>query len=98
MRDMSDESLLLGQLAAAENQQALGELLDQHRVRLGHMVRLHLDRRVRRRIDPSDVIQKAFVEAARRLGEYVKNPSATFFVWLRQLAVQRLQMFHRHHW
>jgi RNA polymerase sigma-70 factor (ECF subfamily) len=27
----------------------------------------------------------------------VKNPSVTFFVWLRYLAAQRLQMLHRHH-
>jgi RNA polymerase sigma-70 factor, ECF subfamily len=97
MLDASDDPLQLVQSAADGNQQALGELLDQYRGRLRRMVRLRMDRRVRGRIDPSDVIQETFVEAARRLGDYVKNPSVAFYVWLRYLAAQRLQMLHRHH-
>src|SRR5689334_11532551 len=92
-----DDPLPLVRSAAAGNLPALGELLDQYRGRLRHLVRLRMDRRIRGRIDPSDVIQETFVEASRRLGEYAKNPSVTFFVWLRHLATQRLQMLHRHH-
>lgn len=61
------------------------------------MVQLRMDRRVRGRVDPSDVIQETFIEAARRLKEYVDDPSVTFFVWLRYLTAQRLQTLHRHH-
>ena len=61
------------------------------------MVRLRMDRRVRARVDASDVIQDTFAEASRRLNDYMKNPSVTFFVWLRYLATQQLQMQHRHH-
>jgi RNA polymerase sigma-70 factor (ECF subfamily) len=61
------------------------------------MVHLRMDRRLRARVDASDVIQETFAEASRRLNDYVKNPSVTFFVWLRYLAAQQLQMLHRHH-
>jgi RNA polymerase sigma-70 factor (ECF subfamily) len=97
MADGSDDLLQLLHSAANGNQPALGELLDRYRGRLRHMVRLRMDRRIRGRVDPSDVIQETFVEAFQRLGEYLKNPSVTFVVWLRYLAAQRLQMLHRHH-
>jgi RNA polymerase sigma-70 factor, ECF subfamily len=97
MLDGSDDLLQLLQSAADGNQPALGELLDRYRARLRHMVRLRMDRRVRARVDASDVIQDTFAEAARRLNDYLKNPSVTFFVWLRYLAAQQLQMLHRHH-
>jgi len=97
MVDGSDDLLQLLQSAADGNQPALGELLDQYRTRLRHMVRLRMDRRVRARVDASDVIQDTFAEASRRLNDYMKNPSVTFFVWLRYLAAQQLQMQHRHH-
>ena len=97
MSDGPKELFQLLQSAAGGSQPALGELLDRYRARLRHMVRLRMDRRVRGRVDPSDVIQDTFVEASRRLSEYVNNPSVAFFVWLRYLAAQRLQMLHRHH-
>lgn len=97
MVDGSDDLLQLLQSAADGNQPALGELLDRYRTRLRHMVRLRMDRRVRARVDASDVIQDTFAEASRRLDDYMKNPSVTFFVWLRYLAAQQLQMQHRHH-
>ncbi len=43
---------------------ALGEFFDLHRERLRRMVRLRLDRRLQGRIDPEDVLQEAFVDAA----------------------------------
>jgi len=95
--DESDDFSELFETAAGGGQAALGELLDRNRTRLRRMVRLRMDRRVRGRVDPSDVIQETFVEAARRFSEYAKQPSVPFFVWLRFLAVQRLQMLQRHH-
>jgi RNA polymerase sigma-70 factor (ECF subfamily) len=96
MLDDSDQLRLL-ESAAGGSQAALGELLDQYRQRLRNMIRLRMDRRIRPRVDPSDVVQDTFVEASRRLGDYLNDPSVTFFVWLRYLAGQRLSMLHRHH-
>ena len=61
------------------------------------MVALRLDRRLQGRIDPSDVIQEAYLEASARLAEYLRNPSMPFFLWLRFLAGQKLVTLHRHH-
>jgi RNA polymerase sigma-70 factor, ECF subfamily len=58
---------------------------------------LRLDRRLRGRVDPSDVLQEACLDAARRLPEYRKNPTMPFFLWLRFLAGQRLVDEHRKH-
>jgi RNA polymerase sigma-70 factor (ECF subfamily) len=77
--------------------QILGELLMRHRDRLKRMVALRLDRRLQGRIDPSDVIQEACLEASKRLPEYIRNPSMPFFLWIRFLTGQKLVTLHRHH-
>jgi RNA polymerase sigma-70 factor, ECF subfamily len=96
MKDSGDTILLLRQ-GAAGDQNALVELWDRHRERLKRMVRLRLDRRLQGRLDPSDVLQEAFLDFARRAGEFAENPEVSFFLWLRTLAGQRLQMLHRQH-
>jgi RNA polymerase sigma-70 factor, ECF subfamily len=81
----------------AGEQRALGELFAAHRERLRRMVQLRLDRRLQGRIDPDDVLQEAFLDAARRLGEYTANPANPPFIWLRYLTAQRLATLHRIH-
>jgi RNA polymerase sigma-70 factor (ECF subfamily) len=83
--------------AVGGDQQAWGQLLSRHRDRLRRMVALRIDRRLRGRVDASDVIQEASLEAARRLPEYLKNPTMPFFLWLRFLTGQRLLEQHRIH-
>lgn len=85
------------QQAGWGNQQQLGELLAGCRGRLRQMVELRLDRRLQGRVDPSDVIQEAFLEASSRLEEYLRNPSMPFFFWLRFITRQKLMVFHRRH-
>ncbi len=49
-------------------------------------------------MDPSDVIQEAYLEATRRWPEYLREPKPMpLFLWLRFLAVQALQVLHRKH-
>ena len=83
--------------AGAGDVRALADVLEQNRERLKRMVRLRLDHRLRGRLDPSDVVQEASLDAARRLPEYVAAPAVPFFLWLRQLTAQRLIDVHRHH-
>ena len=75
---------------------ALAAMFDRHRGRLEKMVRLRLDSRLQGRIDPADVLQDAFVDAARRLPEFAGN-AMPLFLWLRFLTSQRLQLLHRQH-
>ena len=77
--DPSESSDLLGR-AGQGDAQALGQLLDTHRKRLRRMVRLRLDPRLQGRIDPSDVIQEAYLEAAERLAAYLRDPKMPFFL------------------
>jgi RNA polymerase sigma-70 factor (ECF subfamily) len=83
--------------AAQGDRQVLGALLDRDRSRLRRMVALRLDRRLQGRIDPSDVIQEAQLEASDRLDEYLRNPTMPFFLWLRLITGQRLLALHRRH-
>jgi len=92
----SETTRLIAQ-AVRGDRRALGELLGRHRERLHRMVALRLDRRLQGRVDPSDILQDACLDAARRLPEYHQNPTMPFFFWLRFLTGQRLVDEHRRH-
>jgi RNA polymerase sigma-70 factor (ECF subfamily) len=79
------------------DERALVELFARHRDRLRRMVRLRLDRRLQGRVDPSDVLQEAHLEVARRAGEYLADPAMPPFLWLRFITGQRLLDAHRKH-
>jgi len=84
--------------AARGDRAAWGSVLAQHRERLQRMVALRMDRRLQGRVDPSDVIQDAYLEAARRLPEYIQESAPMpLFLWLRYLTAQALQTVHRRH-
>ncbi len=83
--------------ACGGDRQALAEVFEHYRQRLGQTVRLRMDRRLLGRIDVSDVLQDAYLDAARRLPEYVAAPDVSLFLWLRSLTTQRLIDLHRHH-
>jgi RNA polymerase sigma-70 factor (ECF subfamily) len=85
------------QLAAQGDEPAVSSLLSRYRDRLRKMVQLRLDRRLFGRVDASDIVQEATIEAVRRLPEYVETRPMDFFLWLRQLAAQKLIDAHRHH-
>ena len=94
--DRSETTQLI-ERAVRGDQRALGKLLGRHRERLRRMVALRLDHRLQGRVDPSDIIQEACLDAARRLPEYQKSPTMPFFLWLRLLAGQRPVGEHRKH-
>jgi RNA polymerase sigma-70 factor (ECF subfamily) len=83
--------------AAAHDAAAVGELFELYRDRLRRLVRIRIDRRLQGRLDPSDVLQDAFLEYARSLPEYVKNPEAPFYLWLRCITGRKLHALHRRH-
>jgi RNA polymerase sigma-70 factor (ECF subfamily) len=76
---------------------ALIELFAHHHNRLKRMVKLRLDRRLRARIDPSDVLQEAYIDIARRSKEYMANSSMPVFLWLRWITGEKLLFLHRQH-
>ena len=99
MIELPDESETgrLVQQAAAGDQHAWTLLLTQHRERLRCLVAVRMDRRLRGRVDPSDMIQEACLVAAKQLPNYAANPQLPFYLWLRWLTGQRLIDQHRRH-
>ena len=83
--------------AKSGDEAALGTLFTHYRERLRRMVRLRLDRRVYGRLDPSDILQDAYLDVARRFPEYAAAPTVPFYLWLRALTGQRLIDLHRQH-
>jgi RNA polymerase sigma-70 factor (ECF subfamily) len=60
-------------------------------------VELRLDAQLQARVDQSDVVQEAQMEAVRRLDAYLVDSPMPFRLWLRQIAQDRLVMLRRHH-
>jgi RNA polymerase sigma-70 factor (ECF subfamily) len=91
-----DTDVLLARVREGD-QGALAALFSRYRDRLRRMVRLRLDRRLQGRLDPSDVLQEAYLDVARRAPEYAAQPDMPVFLWLRFLTAQRLVALHRQH-
>jgi len=94
--NVREDSDLLVRLNRGD-EQAMTELFSRHREQLRRMIQLRLDRRLRGRIDSSDVLQDAYLDVARRAREYLAQPSLRPFLWLRFVTGQTLQSLHRHH-
>jgi len=94
-----DQNLTTQLLADAKrgDRSAVGTLLERQRTRLKRMLALRIDGRLRSRIDPADIVQDAFLEASQRIDEYLREPTAPFYVWLRFLVIQRLHITYREH-
>jgi RNA polymerase sigma-70 factor (ECF subfamily) len=97
MSSQSKNTTALLDRAGRGDQAALTELFAEYRERLKRMVRLRINRRLQGRIDDSDVLQETMIEVARKLPEYLAEPSAPFFLWLRHLTGLKLTELHRHH-
>jgi RNA polymerase sigma-70 factor (ECF subfamily) len=84
-------------LAAEGDSGSWQALMGQSRGRLHRMVAFRLDQRLQGRVDPSDVLQDAYLEAWQDLGSYMREPPMPFFLWLRGIAGNKLRELHRHH-
>lgn len=89
------ESLLVR--AERGDDDAANQLLQLHRNRLRQMVSVRLDPGVRGRIDPSDVVQEALVQATRQLPKYLRERPVAFYPWLRRIAWEQLVHLHDRH-
>jgi RNA polymerase sigma-70 factor (ECF subfamily) len=76
--------------AARGDALAKDALLQCYRDRLLRMIAVRLDRRLAARVDASDVVQEALLDAALRLPEYLMDRPIPFYPWLRRLAWEHL--------
>ncbi len=97
MDSSSSEVVRVVEGLRAGGRRALAGLFDAYRERLDRMIDLRLDSRLRSRLDPSDVIQDAFIDANKRLDDYLRDPKLPPFLWLRLIVGERLTNVHRHH-
>jgi RNA polymerase sigma-70 factor (ECF subfamily) len=97
VHDDPDQDAVAQLQAQVTDPKALGDVWERYRERLRRLVRLRLDRRLQGRVDPSDVLQEAFLDFQARARDFVQRPDMPFFLWLRFLTGQRLQLIHRHH-
>ena len=96
MPESADLPQLLAQ-AAAGDETALTQLFYRYRKPLKQMVRLRLNRQLQGRIDDSDIVQEAYLEATQRLPDYLANRPLPFFLWLRHITGEKLIDAHRRH-
>jgi RNA polymerase sigma-70 factor (ECF subfamily) len=100
MDEMAEDSAetegLLAQVCTGDRA-AFDRLFALHRPYLHKVIALRLDGRLRARVDPSDVVQEAQLEAYRRLPDFVARRPMSFRLWLRKTAQQRLVMLRRVH-
>ena len=94
--DAPDTEQLLQQVDGGDLE-AFELLFARHRAYLRKVVELRLGGQLRRRLDASDVVQEAHLEALRRLPDYLARRPMAFRLWLRKTAQERLLMAERFH-
>ena len=80
---------LLGQ-AQAGSGESLGQLLQLYANYLKLLVLSQLERNLRARVSPSDVVQETFFEAHRDFGQFRGRTSNEFLAWVRRILVNNV--------
>jgi len=65
--------------------------------KLINIIRHRLDRRLRGRIDPDDILQDVYLEAIQRQAKGTSPQFLPLAIWLRLLTEQRISIIHRQH-
>ena len=76
---------------------ALGQLLELYRAYLEVLARVQIGRRLQGKVDPSDVVQEAFLGACRDFPQFRGTNSKEFLGWLRQILASLLANLVRHY-
>ena len=84
-------------LARRGNEAALGELLERYRNYLRLLIRIQIGGRLRRKVDPSDVVQEVFLDARRGFVGFRGVTEAEVVQWLRRIAAAAIARQVRHY-
>src|SRR5262249_23186526 len=87
--DSAETCRLLERIQQGEAQ-ALEALLRRHRPELLSFISLHLDPRLRARVDASDVVQEAQLQLVRRMADFLSRKPMPFRLWLLKNTYERL--------
>jgi RNA polymerase sigma-70 factor (ECF subfamily) len=94
--DPPDPEQLLGRARAGETA-ALGQLLELYRNYLALLARVQIGRRLRGKVDDSDLVQETFLEAHRDFAGFRGRTEAELTGWLRQILARNLANLVRHY-
>jgi RNA polymerase sigma-70 factor (ECF subfamily) len=86
---LSDVSQLLA-AAKAGSERARGDLFEHYRSYLELLARVELGRRLKTKVDPSDMVQETFLEAHRSFEQFRGDSEAEFAGWLRTILGRRV--------
>jgi RNA polymerase sigma-70 factor, ECF subfamily len=86
------------QLARTGSGPALGELLDLYRGYLAILARVQIGLRLQGKVDPSDLVQDAFLQAHHGFGQFRGTTEKELVSWLRQIMASNLANLMRHYW
>lgn len=87
--EQTDFGLLLAQARAGMREQ-LGQMLQLYRNYLTILATTQIDRKLRTRVSPSDVVQEAMLMAHRDFMQYRGRTEREFLAWLRQILIHTL--------
>jgi RNA polymerase sigma-70 factor (ECF subfamily) len=96
MRNTPDMTAELARAAAGDGE-VWRAIVHSQQHRLRRMIVVRLDPRLMSRLDPDDVLQDVFLDAARQLTDYLQDPQIPFFLWLRLLTGHWIARAHRTH-
>lgn len=88
-------SILIEQ-AKNGDENAMADLFHHYKRQLRSMIAFRMDRKLKGRVDPSDILQDAFMDLAKKLPDF-DSKGMSFFVWLRLVVSERLLLAHQHH-
>ncbi|MCA9217288.1 MAG: sigma-70 family RNA polymerase sigma factor [Planctomycetales bacterium] len=94
--DSEQTSDLLDRVAGG-SKSAMEELLQLYRPYLRRLVSARISPELKRRVDPSDVIQDAQLAIASRINDFLERRPTSFRIWIRRKALQLLVDYERRH-
>jgi RNA polymerase sigma-70 factor (ECF subfamily) len=77
--------------ARGGNRESLGTLTELYRNYLELLARVQLDRHLRKRLSPSDVVQVTFAKAVENFGQFRGQSEAELLAWLRSILINAIK-------
>lgn len=95
---MTDEQIHeLEEKLRTGDENALAALWNEHSLRLERMIQFRLDNRIKGRVDAADILQDAYIDAAKRIGRFASDNFESSFVWMRLIVQQTMTDTFRKH-